>query len=60
MITASAGEAAVLSISFSSPTAEEDLDDSQCRLKGSTALSMRFTLPIRRKSVRTQQACNEP
>ena len=53
MIAASAGEAAVFSISFSSPTAEEHLDDSQCKLKGSTALSMRFTLPIRRKSVCT-------
>ena len=55
MIAASASEAAVLSISFSSATAEEDLDESQCKLNGSTALSIRFTLPMRMKSVRIQQ-----
>lgn len=56
MIAASAGDAAALSISFSSPTAD-DLDDSQqCRLYGSTALSILFTLPIRRKSARAQHA----
>ena len=65
MMAASAGEGAAFSISFSSLTAV-DLDDSQqCRLYGSTALSILLRLPMRRNSaistaitgVDNQQTC---
>ncbi len=50
MMAASAAEDTAFSISFSSSTAVDLEDSQQCRLKGSTALSILFRLPIRRNS----------